>query len=517
MMVWGSERRTFAQVQDRSRGLAAFFVGRDVRPANGGTGNERWQCDQAKVAIMLSNCPEYIEAIIGALRARAVPFNVNHHYNPGEVASLLAQIGTHGVVYHRRLAPLLGEADLSDRVLIHVEDGTGGPALPGSVAFEEAVATSSGTPLPATSPDDRYLVCTGGTTGRPKGVLWRQADVYVSAMGGRESATRKAIAGIASVGAGVWFPAPPLMHAAGLWTAFTGLNNGATVVLHDDAGHFDPSTILETAERERVTLMSIVGDAYAAPLVAELRSRPYDLSALKKLGTGGAFTSPELKHALLELLPHVMINDGYGSSETGGMAFGASRLGDETRRFTPSPGASVLSADRTHFLEPGDDEIGWTARRGRVPLAYLDDRGATEATFPIIDGVRVSVPGDRAIYESDGTITVLGRDAMVVNTGGEKVFVEEVETVILRHPDVVDVLVVGRPSERFGEEVVALVQLCDGSSLTPHTVREFAARHLARFKAPRAVLMCDRVRRHATGKPDYGWARHVARDAAPAS
>jgi 3-oxocholest-4-en-26-oate---CoA ligase len=516
MLVWTSERRTFAEVQGRSCGLGAFLANQGIGDEHD-AGLERWQCDQRKVAVMLSNCPEYIETVIGALRARSVPYNVNHHYSPGEVASLLAQIGTHCVVYHRRLAPLLAEADLTGSVLIHIEDGTDEQTLPGSVPFEKAVATPSKFGLPVPSPDDRYLVCTGGTTGRPKGVLWRQADVYVSAMGGRESATKEAIAGVASVGAGVWFAAPPLMHAAGLWTALTGLNNGATVVLHDDSGPFDASKILETAERERVNLMSIVGDAYATRLVAELQRRPYDLSALQKLGTGGAFTSPELKHALLELLPHVVINDGYGSSETGGMAFGASRLGDETRRFVPSGGASVLSADRTHFLEPGDGEIGWTARRGRVPLAYLDDREATEATFPIIDGVRVSVPGDRAIFESNGAITVLGRDAMVVNTGGEKVFVEEVETVILTHPDVIDVLVVGRPSSRFGEEVVAVVQIRDGSTLTPRTVREFAAQHLARFKAPRAVIVCDRVRRHATGKADYTWARQVARDAAPAT
>jgi fatty-acyl-CoA synthase len=300
------------------------------------------------------------------------------------------------------------------------------------------------------------------------------------------------------------------MHAAGLWTAFCGLNSGATVVLHDDAGPFDPQTILETAERERVTLMSIVGDAYAGRLLAALRERRYDLSALQILGTGGAFTSPAAKHALLEMLPHVMINDGYGSSETGGMAFGASRLGDETRRFVPSPGTTVLSADRTRFLQPGDDEVGWTARRGRVPLAYLDDREATERTFPIIDGVRVSVPGDRAVFEADGTITVLGRDAMVVNTGGEKVFVEEVETVLLGHPDVVDAVVVGRPSERFGEEIVALIEVRDGSSLTALEVREFVAGQLSRFKAPRAVLVCDRVARHASGKADYAWARRVA-------
>jgi 3-oxocholest-4-en-26-oate---CoA ligase len=517
MLVWESERRSFAEVRARTCGFGAFLAGRGVGAGSDPDHAQRWECGQDKVAIVLSNCPTYIEATIGAFRARAVPFNVNHHYNPREVAALLAQIGADCVVYHRRLAPLLSEADLGARVLVHVDDGSDGPVLPGSVAFEVAVRSDPGGDLPTPSPDDRYLVCTGGTTGRPKGVLWRQGDVYVSAMGGRESATREDIASGALRGPGVWYPAPPLMHAAGLWTALIGLNSGATVVLHDDAGPFDPSVILATAERERVTLMSIVGDAYAGPIVSELRRRTYDLSALQIIGIGGAFTSPALKHALLELLPHAIVNDGYGSSETGGMAFGASRLGDETRRFIPSPGACVLSADKTHFLEPGDEEVGWMARRGRVPLAYLDDREATERTFPIIDGARVSVPGDRATYESDGTVTVLGRDAMVVNTGGEKVFVEEVETAILGHPRVVDVLVVGRPNERFGEEVVALVQIQEGATMTPQEVREFAALHLARFKAPRAVLICDRVGRHSTGKPDYKWAREAAAEAVAAT
>ena len=283
----------------------------------------------------------------------------------------------------------------------------------------------------------------------------------------------------------MWFAAPPLMHAAAQWTVFAALHNGATVVLHDDSVAFDARTILETAARERVTLMTIVGDAYARPLVEELRRTDYDLSSLASIGTGGAVTSQALKEELLDLVPHLTITDGYGSSETGGMAFGLSRKGESVRRFAPSSGATVLSEDRTRFLAPGDEEIGWTARIGRIPLGYLDDREATEQTFPIIEGQRVSVPGDRATLAPDGTIAVLGRDAMVVNSGGEKIFVEEVEEAIRLHPDVLDALVVGRPSERFGEEVVALVQLRPGAELAPGEVRDFAARSVARFKAPR--------------------------------
>jgi fatty-acyl-CoA synthase len=235
------------------------------------------------------------------------------------------------------------------------------------------------------------------------------------------------------------------------------------------------------------------------------------------IGTGGAVTSADSKQALLELLPHVTILDGYGSSETGGMAFGAAGRAGIARAFAPGAGAAVLSADRRRFLKPGDDEIGWTARLGRVPLGYLGDRKKTEETFPIIDGERVAVPGDRARLTPEGQIEILGRDSLVVNSGGEKIFVEEVEEVLRRHAGVVDAVVVGRPSERFGEEVVGVVQLRPGASVDAAELREFAARAIARFKAPRAIAFCDAIRRHASGKPDYAWARGVASHATAAT
>jgi 3-oxocholest-4-en-26-oate---CoA ligase len=360
-------------------------------------------------------------------------------------------------------------------------------------------------------------VCTGGTTGQPKGVLWRQADVFVAAMGGADLTSRESLTAKATVGAGTWFAAPPLMHAAAQWTAFAGIHSGATIVLHDDAARFDARTILETVARERVNLMSIVGDAFARPLIEELRKGAHDLASLQTIGTGGAVTSESSKEALLELLPHVTIVDGYGASETGGMAYGATARTGKSRGFAPAAGATVLSADRRRFLAPGDDEIGWTARRGRVPLGYLGDRKRTEETFPIIGGERVAVPGDRARLTRDGAILLLGRDSLVVNSGGEKVFVEEVEEAIRRHPDVVDALVVGRPSERFGEEVVGIVQLHAGAILDPYELREFTARSLARFKAPRAIAFCASIHRHPSGKPDYQWARSFAEQAEAAT
>jgi len=517
MLVRKGVRRSFAEVDLRTKRLASFLVSRGVGLQRERDQLERWECGQSPVALILNNCPEYIESMVGCYRARAVPFNVNQQYTPSEIRSVLEMVGAEAVIYHRSLGQLVQEAMVpSIRLAVEVDDRAGGSGVAGSVAFEEAL-THPGHELPTPSPDDLYLVCTGGTTGLPKAVLWRQADVYVSAMGGQDEITAEQIAKAASTGSGVWFAPSPLMHAAAQWTVFAGLLGGATVVLHDDRTRFDAGAIVKTVADERVTLMAIVGDAYARPIVEFLEHNPFDLSSLRVIGTGGATTSNESKHALLNLLPQVVIRDGYGASETGGMAYGSSSNQVLSEGFSPAPGAVVISADKSRLLDPGEGEIGWTARQGRVPLGYLGDRVKTEATFPILDGVRMAVPGDRAKVESDGSIHMLGRDSLVINTGGEKVFVEEVEEVLRNHPDVDDALVVGRPSDRFGQEVVAVVQLRPGSNLEPIGLREFVALSLARFKAPRWVAYCELVQRHASGKPDYQWAVRFADAAVPAA
>jgi fatty-acyl-CoA synthase len=514
MLVCGDVRRTFGEVAVRSRSIAAFLVAQKIGIQNERSELERWECGQDPVALVMHNGTEYIESMLGIYRARAVPFNVNQHYRASEVSLLFADVGVRAVIYHRRYGPLVESACAGrDVVLIDVEDGSSVAPLAGSTTYEEVANTPIEGALPEPSPDDLYLVCTGGTTGRPKAVLWRQGDIYVSGMAGTEGATEESIAESARTGAGAggpWYPVPPLMHAAAQWTAFSGLHQGATVVLHDDSGPFDAGQILELVQREKVVLMSIVGDAYAGPLVDELRRKQYDLSSLFILGTGGAATGEHHKESLLEFMPNLVIRDGYGSSETGGMAYGAKTKNGGQQGFAPSEGATVAAADRTHFLEPGSDEIGWSARRGRVPLGYLGDQAATEANFPIIDGERVAIPGDRAQLAFDGRILMLGRDSLVINTGGEKVFVEEVEDIVRRHPDVADALVVGRPSERFGQEVVAVVQPRPGTIVDPNAIREFVAAVIARFKAPRAVAVVETVQRHANGKPDYRWAAEVA-------
>jgi fatty-acyl-CoA synthase len=350
----------------------------------------------------------------------------------------------------------------------------------------------------------------------PRGVLWRQADIFVAALGGRtpkgEIASLDDLVERARGGSFRTMPTAPLMHAAH-WSAFDALHSGNTVVLQDQTRHLDPASILATAERERVNLVQIIGDAFARPLIDELRARSYDLSALKVLASGGAVLSVSVKEELLRLLPdHVRIIDTVGSSETGRQATHTStrRRGASTGTFDPAPGACVLSADRSRRLEVGDGETGWFAQYGRVPMGYLGDREKTEKTFPAIDGVRYSVPGDRARLRADGSIEVLGRDSVTINTGGEKVFAEEVESVLKKHPAVYDAVVCGRPSERWGQEVVAIVQLRDGASASDEELRRSCADHLARYKLPKAFIYRDRIERSPVGKPDYRWAVAVA-------
>ena len=488
--------------------LAAFLVARGF---GGGWATEttpRWECPQDAVAVLLHNRPEHVEALLGCWRARAVPFNVNYRYTPNEVADLLRGMRARAVIYQRGLGDKIRDLAPDLDLCIEVDDGSQAPSIAGATAFEAVIGAGSPTgdlptgppSLPNVGPDDRYLACTGGTTGRPKGVLWRQGDIFVAAMNGADGMTADALRERANAGGGVWFATSPLVHVAAQWTAMVGVNQGGTVVLHDDSKPFDMPTILETAARERVNVMTMVGDAYARPMAERLRRRDLDLSALLMLGTGGAPTSLELKREIQEYLPHVMIRDGYGATEIGAAAFGAMPdRGDDVQRFDPGPDLRVVSEDRTRFLTADDgDEIGWLARCGHVPLGYLDDPEATEALFPIVEGVRVAVPGDRARMEPDGRFVLLGRDSLVVNTGGEKVFVEEVEDALKQCDGVADVLVVGRPEPRFGQEVVAIVALEAGGTADarrpPRTVR--------RADRPLQGAACVPVRRRDPASPE---------------
>lgn len=513
MTVCGTRRSTFAESADRTSRLADYLAGKGfgAHAERDALGN--WECGQDRVALVMHN-DLYPDMVIACLKARVVPVNVNHYYTPREVADLLAYVKPRGVIYHRSFGGKVAGAGVE--LLVSIDDGSEVPELDGAVRLEEALAQGDSGRLGTPSPDDLLMICTGGTTGRPKGVLWRQADMYVASMNGDDHAGVDEIHQRAQRAGAPWFAVSPLMHAAGLWTAFSAILSGQTAVLYDTQRKFEPAAVLEIAEREKVGLMTMVGDAYAGPLADQLARRSYDLSALFAIGTGGAATNVRHQQALLKHLPHITVINGYGSSETGNMGFGHSRRGTQADTFTIRTGGLVLAEDYSRFLEPGEPQIGWVARTGRIPLGYFADEAATARTFPVVAGQRVVISGDRASLEADGTLRLFGRDSLVVNTGGEKVFVEEVEEVLRAHFAVADALVVGRASERWGQEVVALVEPRDGGEADADAIRAHCAANLAGFKVPKAFIVVDRVRRLGNGKADYRWAACHAETASSA-
>jgi fatty-acyl-CoA synthase len=510
MTVCGERRSTFGESAERTRRLANYLSHKGFGAHRERDRLQNWECGQDRVALLMHN-DLYPDMVLACLKARVVPVNVNYNYTPREVAELLAYLTPRGIVYHRALGAKFAEVlPAGAELLISIDDGSGAGELHGAVPLDEALAAGDSDADVQPSPDDLIMVCTGGTTGRPKGVLWRQADMYVSSMNGADHDSAEEIHDKVQNHGAPWFAVSPLMHAAGMWTAFSAVLSGQTVVLHDTSTKFEPRIVLETAEREKVGLMTMVGDAYAGPIAEELGRRPYDLSSMFAIGTGGAGTNLKNQQALLEHLPNIILINGYGSSETGNMGFGHNQRGNHTETFAFRDGGLVLSEDYGRFLEAGEAEVGWVARAGRIPLGYFEDPDATRKTFPQVADTRVVISGDRAAIETDGTLRLFGRDSLVVNTGGEKVFVEEVEEVLRVHPDIVDALVVGRDSERWGQEVVALVHLRDGVELSRDALHSHCVAELARFKAPKQFITVDVVKRLGNGKADYRWAKATA-------
>jgi acyl-CoA synthetase (AMP-forming)/AMP-acid ligase II len=524
-IVQGERKFSYSDIAERSRRLASFLHlhGLGCHVERGELAGH--ESGQDHLGLYLYNGNEYVEGMLGAYKARVAPFNVNYRYVEEELLHLLSDSRARAIVYHAQFAPILenvlpklGELEL----LLQVADSSGNPLLPGAVDYESALAASQPTLPPVDpSPDDLYVLYTGGTTGMPKGVLWRQDDIFTAAMGGRAYGTWELLESYEHLVNRILpgeevrvLSIPPMMHAAAQWAVFYYMALGASVVFPPDPRRLDPSEIWRTVERERVIGMSVVGDAMGRPLIEELERNDYDTSSLIALGSGGAILSEGVKERFLAKVPNLIITDVAGASETGAQMGHMSTSGSvSTGSFTPGPGATVLSEDMARELEPGEDTIGWLAQRGAVPLGYLGDAAKTARTFPVVGSVRYSVPGDRARLLANGDIELLGRDSVTINSGGEKIFAEEVEQAIVCHRSVADVVVAGRPHERWGEEVVALVQLTEDSDTTSEELIEEAAKHIARYKLPKAIIFEKQILRSPAGKADYRWARQRAAEA----
>jgi fatty-acyl-CoA synthase len=529
-IVWRDHAWTWRQTGDRARRLARALHDAGLGVHGRLDDVEPWESPHDHVALYLHNGNEYLEAMLGAYAARCAPVNVNYRYRAAELRYVLADSRARVVIFHGAFAPTLAEVrdDLPDLAqLVQVHDGSGAPLLDGAIGYEAWLAASRPELPPSLvgswSGDDLYVCYTGGTTGSPKGVLWRQDDFLTAALGigrlrGRDVGRLDELADAARSSALRALPAPPLMHGAAHWNAMSCWAAGGTVVMQDDTTRLDPADVWRAVARHRATSLLIVGDPFARPLLDEwdraaAAGDPYDAASLRHVLSGGAVLSPAVRDALLERLGDVTVVDVLGSTESGRQGVAQHRATSGSVGFAGEPTAVVLADDLRSRLGPGDERTGWLAQTGRVPRGYLGDPDKTARTFPVVDGLRTAIAGDRARVRGDGSIELLGRDSATINTGGEKVFAEEVETVLKGHPAVFDAVVCGRPSERWGQEVVAVAQLRPGSTVGDDDLRAWCRDRLADFKAPKAVVRVDRVERSPSGKPDYQWAACQALDA----
>ncbi|MCV7260065.1 acyl-CoA synthetase [Mycobacterium shimoidei] len=526
LVIQGDRRYTYAQIVERSNRLAAYLHSRGLGCHTERSALAGHQVGQDLIGLYAYNGNEFVESLLGAFAARVAPFNVNFRYVKSELQYLLADSGATALIYHAAFAPRVAEVlpDLPQlRVLIQIADDSDNDLIYGAVDYETIVERggrvgSEAPPPVQPSPDDLYVLYTGGTTGMPKGVLWRQHDIFMTSFGGRNLVTGETVSSINEIVAGVSQNAgskllilPPLIHGAAQWSVMTAITTGQTLVFPSVVNHLDADDVVRTIEREKVQAVTVVGDAMARPLLTAIEKGIADVSSLAAVANGGALLTPYVKERLIEALPNAMVMDAVGSSETGGQMSHLSMAGAvATGTFNPGPDTFVAAEDLGSILQPGHDGMGWLVQRGYVPLGYKGDAAKTAATFPVIDGVRYAVPGDRARHRSDGVIELLGRDSVCINSGGEKIFVEEVETAIASHPAVADVVVAGRPSERWGQEVVAVVALTEGADADADELIAHAAKSLARYKLPKAIVFRPVIERSPSGKADYRWAREQA-------
>jgi 3-oxocholest-4-en-26-oate---CoA ligase len=518
-IVWRTKRSTWAQTAERVRRFSNLLSERSIGVHGDPGGSAPWDSPHDHLGIYMHNGPEYIEAVLGAHLARVAPFNINYRYVGTELEQLLHDAQPRVLMFHacfapviERLLPSLG----AETLLLQVGDDSDHDLLPGAIEYEASLGSASAEP-PADPPsaDDLHIVYTGGTTGLPKGVLWRIGDVVAGPLqlarrDGTEFESVGEVVAVAVKRVGLRIlSTPPYMHGAGLWVALTAMVSGGTLVIQDTVDRFDAREIAELCERERVVILSLVGDAMGRPFVDALESGDFDVSSIKFVNNGAAPMSTETKSGLKRHIPGLLIEDGLGSSEAGNLG---RRATGET--FTLSPGSVLLSEDFSSELQPGSDEVGWLCTATRHARGYLRDQAKTEATFRTWNGRSLVVSGDRARIRADGTIELLGRDSMTINSGGEKIFVEEVEAVLRRIDGVADALVVGRPHDRWGSEVVAVIEFDSGAVISDHDLRDAASKELARYKLPRAFVHVDKVRRAPNGKADYGWARDQASSSA---
>ncbi len=509
---------TYAELDRRGNRLAHFLREKGVKAGD-------------HVGLHMYNGLEYVEAMLGCMKIRAVPININYRYVADELRYMIDDADLVGMISHGAYAPLVDEAEAGGgasklRVRIVVEDGHGGYAASWH-AYEQALASMPDVRgFEPRSGEDLFVVYTGGTTGMPKGVMWRHEDLFFAGLqggspGGDPVESVEQLVEQCKEGwyARTMLPCAPFIHGAAQFTAWICLFTGAKLVIQ--AGRsFDAKRVLELIAEEQVSTLLIVGDAMAQPILAELRKdrKAFDTSNLVVIASAGAILSPAIKNGLMEQLgDEVLIINNFGTSESGHAGTAAEDSEDGRPSFYMDESCTVFDPETWTPIEPGSGKMGMLARTGHLPLGYYKDPEKTAERFKVVDGKRYVIPGDFATIEEDGRITFLGRGSKCINTGGEKVFPEEVEEALKAHPDIVDCLVVGIPDDRWGQRVGAVISTEGGKALSLEEVQAHARKHVAGYKVPRDVVLAPSIERFPSGKPDYAWAEKLAREAAARS
>jgi 3-oxocholest-4-en-26-oate---CoA ligase len=517
-LIAGDEQLTYAQLEEKANRLAHYLIDQGVKKDD-------------KVGLYCRNRIEIVIAMLGIVKAGAILVNVNFRYVEGELKYLFENSDMVALVHERRyadrVANVLPETPNVKTILVVNDDSAGSDEIfqrYGGVEFYSAL--EQGSPdrdFGERSADDIYLLYTGGTTGFPKGVMWRHEDIYRVLFGGTDFTTGEELkdeydlAKQAAANAPmIRYPIPPMIHGATQSATWMAMFAGQTVVLTPE---FNADQVWQTCARHKVNLLFFTGDAMARPLLDALTKlhdagdEP-DLSSLFLLASTAALFSPSIKEKLLELLRNRVITDSIGSSETG---FGGTSIVAKGEEHTGGPRVKLDSStavldENGNEVQPGSGVVGLIARKGHIPVGYYKDEKKSAETFKTFNGIRYSIPGDFARVEEDGTVTMLGRGSQSINTGGEKVYPEEVEGALKGHPDVFDALVVGVPDERFGQCVAAVVHRRPGAHPTLAELDTFVRNEIAGYKVPRKIWWVDEIQRTPAGKPDYRWAKDTTEE-----
>jgi acyl-CoA synthetase (AMP-forming)/AMP-acid ligase II len=516
-IVCGKRRLTYQQLEDRTNGLARWLRAKGIQAGD-------------TVGIHAYNCNEFIEACFAAFKLKAIPVNVNYRYTSDELRYLYDNAELKALIYEAELEPQnIGALSAAPglRAIARL-NGQGASGVAGAVDYETAITSEHG-PLDdiQLSDDDQMLLYTGGTTGMPKGVIWPHKALFYAGFGGGGGFSPNGPISqpeeiVDRINEGMQIrlmPTAPLMHGAGLWATIIGLFGGNTVYL-DPLPGFNAERALDTIAAEQINVMTIVGDAMGIPLVDALKAHPgrWDLSTLMAISSASALFSEHIQQALKDhISPYIRLVNSMGSSETGqaGVSLDAPKEGLIQLTRNETTDVALLDVTPPRFAQPG--ERGILVRMGYLPVGYFKDPVKTAATFSTIEGKRCSISGDIARLNEDGTITVFGRDSQCINTGGEKVFTEEVEQALRSQPDVIDAVVVGIADERWGQKVVGVVALRPGAAQDVEALRSHVRGHLAGYKVPKDIVFVDAVKRTPVGKADYVWAKNTAQEARNAS